>query len=195
MLSRVLLLGAMACSQVVWAVPTTAAPSVNGTVAATPSSPSTPTPTAPPIYVTTPTVVNPASSLPSQAARTTASNPSNSPAHAVTPSSSIPTSTAQPISDIKKEPSAEIKALQQKHVQELAAQQKRLNLLEQANQNALAQNQALQVKNDNLVVQAEVLKSERSAQMFIYGAVTFGSGVFAGVVLYSIINSRRRRSW
>ena len=73
-------------------------------------------------------------------------------------------------------------------------QQNRLELLEQANQKALAQNQELQLKNDNLTVQVQVLQSERSAQMFLYGAVTFGSGIFIGLIIYNLISSRRR-SW
>ena len=89
---------------------------------------------------------------------------------------------------------AAITALQQKHKQELAEQQKRLALLEQANQAALAQNQELQLKNDNLTVQVQVLQSERSAQMFIYGAVTFAIGTLIGLIIYSMIYTRRR-SW
>lgn len=86
-----------------------------------------------------------------------------------------------------------VTALQQKHKLELAEQQKRLALLEQANQTALAQNQELQLKNDNLNVQVQVLQSERSAQMFIYGAVTFASGTLLGLIIYSVIYTRRRR--
>lgn len=91
--------------------------------------------------------------------------------------------------------SATLVDVQQKHKLELAQQQKRLELLEQANQKALAQNQELQLKNDNLSVQVQVLQSERSAQMFIYGAVTFGIGILAGIVIYSILYTRRRRQW
>lgn len=89
----------------------------------------------------------------------------------------------------------DLKGLQARHLQEINTLKKRLALLEQANQTALAQNQNLQLKNDNLGVQVEVLKSERSAQMFIYGALTFASGALAGLIIYSMINSRRRRSW
>lgn len=91
--------------------------------------------------------------------------------------------------------SASLLDVQQKHKLELAQQQKRLEVLEQANQKALAQNQELQLKNDNLTVQVQVLQSERSAQMFIYGAVTFGIGIFSGIVIYSILYTRRRRQW
>lgn len=86
-------------------------------------------------------------------------------------------------------------ALVQKHKQELAQQQQRLQLLEQANQKALSQNQELQLKNDNLSVQVQVLQSERSAQMFIYGAVTFAVGIFTGIIIYSVLYTRRRRQW
>ena len=83
--------------------------------------------------------------------------------------------------------------LQQKHKLELAEQNKRLSILEQANQEALAKNQELQINNDSLAGQIQVLQSERSAQMFLYGAVTFGLGIFFGIVLYSVLYTSRRR--
>ena len=86
-------------------------------------------------------------------------------------------------------------SLQQKHNQALALQEKRLALLEEANQDALAKNQVLQINNDSLAGQVQVLQSERSAQMFLYGAVTFGLGILCGIIIYSVLNSRRRRSW
>ena len=86
-------------------------------------------------------------------------------------------------------------SLQQKHNQALALQEKRLNLLEQANQEALAKNQQLQISNDSLAGQVQVLQSERSVQMFLYGAVTFGLGILCGIIIYSVLTSRRRRSW
>ena len=85
--------------------------------------------------------------------------------------------------------------LQQKHKQELAIQEQRLSLLEKANQEALAKNQELQLNNDSLAGQVQVLQSERSAQMFLYGAVTFGLGTLFGIILYSVLTARRRRSW
>lgn len=90
---------------------------------------------------------------------------------------------------------AAIVLVQQKHKQEMEQHSKRLVLLEQANQQALAKNQELQIKNDNLTVQAQVLQSERSAQMFLYGAVTFGAGTLTGLIIYSLLYTRRRRSW
>ncbi len=92
-------------------------------------------------------------------------------------------------------PPTTMAAMQQQYKQDIATQQKRLALLEQANQTALAQNQELQLKNDNLSVQVQVLQSERSAQMFIYGAITFAVGMFSGVILFAILSSRRRRQW
>lgn len=77
--------------------------------------------------------------------------------------------------------------------QQFNQQLARLQLLEKANQNALAQNQELQLKNDNLSVQVQVLQSERSAQMFLYGAVTFATGLIVGVILYSVLYTRRRK--
>lgn len=89
----------------------------------------------------------------------------------------------------------QIASLQLKHKQEMEQQNKRLALLEQANQEALAKNQQLQIQNDSLTVQAQVLQSERSAQMFLYGAVTFGAGTLMGIIIYSLLYTRRRRSW
>lgn len=85
------------------------------------------------------------------------------------------------------------KAIEQAVAKRSADMQKRLTQLETANQTALAQNQELQLKNDNLTVQVQVLQSERSAQMFLYGAVTLGLGVIIGVILYNFMSTRRRR--
>ncbi|SPL69800.1 hypothetical protein [Acinetobacter stercoris] len=71
----------------------------------------------------------------------------------------------------------------------------RLQQLEKANLEALAQNQELQLKNDNLGVQVQVLQSERSAQMFIYGAATIAVGVLLGFLIASYIYTKRRRQW
>lgn len=57
------------------------------------------------------------------------------------------------------------------------------------------QNQELQLKNDNLSVQVQVLQSERSAQMFLYGAVTLAGGVLLGFFIASYIHTKRRRQW
>ena len=85
------------------------------------------------------------------------------------------------------------KAIEQAVAKRSVDMQKRLTQLETANQTALAQNQELQLKNDNLTVQVQVLQSERSAQMFLYGAVTLGLGVIIGVILYNFMSTRRRR--
>lgn len=77
----------------------------------------------------------------------------------------------------------------------LKEQSVRLQQLETANLDALAQNQALQLKNDNLNVQLQVLQSERSAQMFLYGAATLGVGVLLGFLIASYIYSKRRHQW
>ncbi len=71
----------------------------------------------------------------------------------------------------------------------------RLQQLEQANQDALARNQELQLMNDNLTVQVQVLQSERSAQMFLYGAATLAVGAFIGFLLANFILSKRTRRW
>ena len=83
---------------------------------------------------------------------------------------------------------------------ELVQQQVKLNTarlaqLEEANQGALARNQELQLMNDSLTVQVQVLQSERSAQMFLYGAVTLGLGAFIGFLLANFILSKNKRRW
>lgn len=83
---------------------------------------------------------------------------------------------------------------QQLH-QQIQQNTARLAQLEQANQNALARNQELQLMNDNLSVQVQVLQSERSAQMFLYGAVTLAVGAFIGFLLANYILSKRTRRW
>ena len=71
----------------------------------------------------------------------------------------------------------------------------RLHQLEQANQNALARNQELQLMNDNLTVQVQVLQSERSAQMFLYGAAILGIGAFIGFLLANYMLGKRKQRW
>ena len=83
---------------------------------------------------------------------------------------------------------------QQLH-QQIQQNTARLAQLEQANQDALARNQELQLMNDNLTVQVQVLQSERSAQMFLYGAVTLAVGAFIGFLLANYILSKRTRRW
>ncbi|MDU6159382.1 MAG: hypothetical protein E6651_10890, partial [Acinetobacter sp.] len=39
------------------------------------------------------------------------------------------------------------------------------------------------------------LQSERSAQMFLYGAVTLAGGVLLGFFIASYIHTKRRRQW
>lgn len=83
----------------------------------------------------------------------------------------------------------------QKLHQQIQQNTARLAQLEQANQDALARNQELQLMNDNLTVQVQVLQSERSAQMFLYGAVTLAVGAFIGFLLANYILSKRTRRW
>lgn len=85
---------------------------------------------------------------------------------------------------------AELNKLVQQQLQKNNA---RLAQLEQANQEALARNQELQLSNDNLTVQVQVLQSERSAQMFLYGAATLAVGGIIGFILANYILSKRRR--
>ena len=91
---------------------------------------------------------------------------------------------------------AKNKALQDANVKALVKDQAtRLQQLEKANLDALSQNQELQLKNDSLAVQIQVLQSERSAQMFLYGAATIAAGVLLGFLIASYVYTKRRRQW
>lgn len=96
--------------------------------------------------------------------------------------------TAEQLAKNKAAQEAKIKAL-------VKDQESRLQQLEKANLEALAQNQELQLKNDNLGVQVQVLQSERSAQMFLYGAATLAVGVLLGFLVASYVYTKRRRQW
>jgi flagellar motor protein MotB len=96
--------------------------------------------------------------------------------------------TAEQIVKEKASQDAKVKAL-------VKDQATRLQQLEKANLEALAQNQELQLKNDNLGVQVQVLQSEQSAQMFLYGAATIAVGVLLGFLIASYIYTKRRRQW
>ena len=88
------------------------------------------------------------------------------------------------------------KALQDAKIKAMVKDQlTRLQQLEKANLEALTKNQELQLKNDSLGVQVQVLQSERSAQMFLYGAMTIAVGVLLGFLLASYIHTKRRRQW
>lgn len=95
---------------------------------------------------------------------------------------------AEQLAKSKVQQEAKVKAL-------VKDQESRLQQLEKANLEALAQNQELQLKNDNLGVQVQVLQSERSAQMFLYGAVTVALGVLLGFLISSYVSGKRRRQW
>ncbi|AWD69603.1 hypothetical protein [Acinetobacter schindleri] len=96
--------------------------------------------------------------------------------------------TAEDIAQNKAQQDAKVKAL-------VKDQATRLQQLEKANLEALTQNQELQLKNDNLGVQVQVLQSERSAQMFLYGAATLAVGVLLGFLIASYVYTKRRRQW
>ena len=96
--------------------------------------------------------------------------------------------TAEQIAKAKQQQEAKVKAV-------IQDQARRLKQLENANLEALAQNQELQLKNDNLTVQVQVLQSERSAQMFLYGAMTIAVGVILGFFIASYVYTKRRRQW
>lgn len=96
--------------------------------------------------------------------------------------------TAEEVAKQKAQQDAKVKAL-------VKDQATRLQQLEKANLEALSQNQELQLKNDNLGVQVQVLQSERSAQMFLYGAATLAVGVLLGFLIASYVYTKRRRQW
>ena len=140
------------------------------TWAVEPTTPSAPTAAAPTTPVTTPATVQP------------------KPATATTGGSTNNTTTATAPKPLTAEQIAKVKAM----IQDQAT---RLKQLEHANLQALSQNQELQLKNDNLTVQVQVLQSERSAQMFLYGAMTIAVGVILGFFIASYVHTKRRRQW
>ena len=107
---------------------------------------------------------------------------------ATTPNPIAKPLTAEQLAKQKAAADAKVKAL-------VKDQETRLQQLEKANLEALSQNQELQLKNDNLGVQVQVLQSERSAQMFLYGAATIAVGIFLGFLIASYIYTKRRRQW
>ena len=131
--------------------------------------------------------VEPATTTPTAPAPAVTNTAAAATANGVTPAQDNPL-TAEQIAKNKALQEAKTKAL-------IKDQSTRLQQLEQANLDALAQNQELQLKNDNLGVQVQVLQSERSAQMFLYGAATLAVGVLLGYLIASYVYTKRRRQW
>lgn len=167
-LLRLTLNSTVLLSPMLWAEPTQA-PTAQATTA-TPSSQANP-PVAPP----KPNII-PAVAGANATVQTQAQAQENKPL------------TAEQIVKEKASQDAKVKAL-------VKDQATRLQQLEKANLEALAQNQELQLKNDNLGVQVQVLQSEQSAQMFLYGAATIAVGVLLGFLIASYIYTKRRRQW
>ena len=136
-----------------------------------------------PVYAVEPATTTPNAPAPAAVTNTAAAATANG----VTPAQDNPL-TAEQIAKNKTLQEAKTKAL-------IKDQSTRLQQLEQANLDALAQNQELQLKNDNLGVQVQVLQSERSAQMFLYGAATLAVGVLLGFLIASYVYTKRRRQW
>ena len=136
-----------------------------------------------PVYAVEPATTTPTAPAPAAVTNTAAAATANG----VTPAQDTPL-TAEQIAKNKTLQEAKTKAL-------IKDQSTRLQQLEQANLDALAQNQELQLKNDNLGVQVQVLQSERSAQMFLYGAATLAVGVLLGFLIASYVYTKRRRQW
>lgn len=136
-----------------------------------------------PVYAVEPATTTPNAPAPAAVTNTATVTTANG----VTPAQDKPL-TAEQIAKNKALQEAKTKAL-------IKDQSTRLQQLEQANLDALAQNQELQLKNDNLGVQVQVLQSERSAQMFLYGAATLAVGVLLGFLIASYVYTKRRRQW
>ena len=129
-------------------------------------------------------------------------SPQRIPANTTTPRIIAVAASANPNASVQEEKAltaeqiVKNKALQEAKVKALVKdQESRLQQLEKANLEALSQNQELQLKNDSLGVQVQVLQSERSAQMFLYGATTIAVGVLLGFLIASYVYTKRRRQW
>jgi septal ring factor EnvC (AmiA/AmiB activator) len=109
----------------------------------------------------------------------------------------VPTAVAPAAKTVTAKPAAVKPALPtaQQFQQQIKQLSTRIHQLEEANQTALARNQELQLMNDNLAVQVQVLQSERSAQMFLYGAATLAIGAIIGFILCNSLLSKRSRRW
>lgn len=70
----------------------------------------------------------------------------------------------------------------------------RYQSLEQRNDETVAQNQELQMNNDNLSTQVKVLESERTAQLLFYGAMILLMGAIFGF-LTGYLFARRQRPY
>lgn len=143
-------------------------------------TPTTPAASATPVPATT-TAMPPPATLPATRPTTPPTGAANTPIH----NKGL---TAEQVAKNKVQQDAAVKSL-------VKDQATRLQQLEKANLVALAQNQELQLKNDNLGVQLQVLQTERSAQMFLYGAVTVVVGILLGFLLAGYIYNKRRRQW
>lgn len=137
---------------------------------------------------TTPTPATTVATSPAVSATVTPTKPVSTAVHPNTATITTKPLTAEQIAKAKQQQDVKIKA-------QIQDQANRLKQLEHANLEALAQNQELQLKNDNLTVQVQVLQSERSAQMFLYGAMTLAAGVILGFLIASYIYTKRRRQW
>ncbi|AOA59272.1 hypothetical protein [Acinetobacter larvae] len=135
---------------------------------------------------TPPTTASPSTTANANNNTATTANTRSPHVIAATPPNKAPT--AEQLARDKTQQEANIKAL-------VKDQSARLQQLEKANLDALTQNQELKLKNDNLGVQVQVLQSESSAQMFLYGAMTLALGVILGFLIASYIYTKRRRQW
>ncbi|MDE2420123.1 MAG: hypothetical protein KGO49_02940 [Gammaproteobacteria bacterium] len=109
----------------------------------------------------------------------------------VTATAPTPATAAKPEPTVIKPPTLETQFANLSKLSK--TQSSRLDQLEAANRDALTRNQALQLENDNLSVQVKALQSDRSAQMFIYGAVAILVGAIIGYIIASqfLRNTRR----
>ena len=155
---------------VVWAEPTQTNPQSTQATTATPPSQANP-----PVAAQKPSIISAVAGANSNT-QTQAQAQENKPL------------TAEQIAKEKASQDAKVKAM-------VKDQATRLQQLEKANLEALSQNQELQLKNDNLGVQVQVLQSEQSAQMFLYGAATIAVGVLLGFLIASYVYTKRRRQW
>ncbi len=125
------------------------------------------------------------------AASTNTAKPATAPATAAAPAAGTAGKTAA----LDPKTGKPVAPTAQQYQQEIKKGTVRIQQLEQANQDALARNQELQLGNDNLTVQVQVLQSERSAQMFLYGAATLGVGTIIGFILCNYMLGKRNRRW
>lgn len=152
-----------------------------------PAKPATPAPTTPAVKPATPTAPKPvAAPAPSMAPVTT-----TKPATPVAAPPVAPVATTPPAIVMPAQPAAPTAlSLEQRHQQELLANAERID---KANRELLARNQEMQLKNENLDMQLNIIRHDKSSEGIWKGALAVIVGFLMG--WFFATSSRRKSGW